>query len=141
MQIGARRQLAGLTGLLLAGERKSVEPMAAKVNPEDMSTVPSTVDAPFRRRREVGRGSVDSTAHATMRCSEFERHGPVAAWVVDEHRVFQKKASAGVAVARQYCGVVGKEDNCQVVVTVSLVISQYERALRLSTVSARDLGR
>jgi SRSO17 transposase len=44
----------------------------------------------------------------------------VAAWAVDDI-VFPKKGQHSVAVARQYCGVVEKEDNCQVVVTVSLV--------------------
>jgi SRSO17 transposase len=51
---------------------------------------------------------------------QLERHGPVAAWAVDD-TAFPKKGRHSVAVARQYCGVVGKEDNCQVVVTVSLV--------------------
>ena len=47
------------------------------------------------------------------------RHGPVAAWIVDDTR-FPKKGRHSVGVARQYCGVLGKQDNCQVAVTVTL---------------------
>src|SRR5207247_9803419 len=40
------------------------------------------------------------------------RHGPVAAWVVDDTGM-PKKGRHSVGVARQYCGVLGKEENCQ----------------------------
>jgi SRSO17 transposase len=49
----------------------------------------------------------------------LERHGPVAAWVVDDTGI-PKKGDHSVGVARQYCGALGKQDNCQVAVTVSL---------------------
>lgn len=51
---------------------------------------------------------------------QMERHGPVAAWVVDDTAI-PKKGTHSVGVARQYCGVLGKQENCQVAVTVSLV--------------------
>src|SRR5438445_10954280 len=47
------------------------------------------------------------------------RHGPVAAWVVDDTGM-PKKGRHSVGVARQYCGVLGKQDNCQVAVSLSL---------------------
>ena len=47
------------------------------------------------------------------------RHGPVAAWIVDDTG-FPKKGQHSVGVARQYCGVLGKQDNCQVAVSVSV---------------------
>ncbi len=47
------------------------------------------------------------------------RHGPVAAWIVDD-TAFPKKGQHSVGVARQYCGVLGKQDNCQVAVSVSV---------------------
>ena len=46
------------------------------------------------------------------------RHGPVAAWIVDD-TAFPKKGQHSVGVARQYCGVLGKPENCQVAVSVS----------------------
>lgn len=47
------------------------------------------------------------------------RRGPVAAWIVDDTG-FPKKGAHSVGVARQYCGVLGKQDNCQVAVSVSV---------------------
>lgn len=109
---------AYLTGLLLAGERKSVEPMAAKIDPKHVSMRHQSMhhfvaNAPWDAQALIA-GARDYALQ------QLERHGPVAAWVVDD-TAFPKKGQHSVAVARQYCGVVGKEDNCQVVVTVSLV--------------------
>ncbi len=51
---------------------------------------------------------------------QMERHGAVAAWALDDTGI-PKKGSHSVGVARQYCGAVGKPENCQVAVSVSLV--------------------
>jgi SRSO17 transposase len=47
------------------------------------------------------------------------RHGPAAAWIVDD-TAFPKKGQHSVGVARQYCGVLGKQENCQVAVSLSI---------------------
>ena len=109
---------AYLTGLLLPGERKSVEPMAAKIDPRRVRARHQSMHhfvavAPWDER------AVLRTARDYL-LPQLERHAPVAAWVVDDTGI-PKKGSHSVGVARQYCGPLGKPDNCQVAVTVSLV--------------------
>jgi SRSO17 transposase len=47
------------------------------------------------------------------------RPGPIVAWVVDDSG-FPKKGQHSVGVTRQYCGQVGKQDNCRVAVSLSV---------------------
>jgi SRSO17 transposase len=49
----------------------------------------------------------------------IERGGPISAWIVDDTG-FPKKGKHSVGVARQYCGQLGKQDNCQVAVSLSI---------------------
>ena len=109
---------AYLTGLLLPGERKSVEPMAAKIDPRHVRARHQSMhhlvaEAPWDDR------AVLNTAREWV-LPQLERHGPVGAWVVDDTGI-PKKGTHSVGVARQYCGPLGKPENCQVAVTVSLV--------------------
>jgi SRSO17 transposase len=109
---------AYLTGLLLSGERKSVEPMAAKVDPRHVGTRHQSM------HHLVASAPWDDAALLRVArdhvLGQLERHGPVAAWVVDD-TAYPKKGRHSVGVARQYCGVLGKQENCQVAVSVSLV--------------------
>jgi SRSO17 transposase len=47
------------------------------------------------------------------------RRDPIVAWVVDDTGL-PKKGRESVGVARQYCGQVGKQDNCRVAVSLSV---------------------
>ena len=108
---------AYLTGLCLPGERKSIEPMAARVDPRHV-----------RARHQSMHHFVANApweAAAVLRVARdwvlapMAHHGPVAAWIVDD-TAFPKKGRHSVGVARQYCGVLGKQENCQVAVSVSV---------------------
>jgi SRSO17 transposase len=109
---------AYLTGLLLSGERKSVEPMAARVDPRHVGRAHQSMHH-FVAKAPWEDGALLAVArdHAL---AQLERHAPVAAWVVDDTGI-PKKGAHSVGVAWQYCGVLGKQANCQVAVSVSLV--------------------
>jgi SRSO17 transposase len=104
-------------GLMLPCERKSVEPMAAV-------TAPGRVAAQHQSLLHfVGNAAwSDDKVLAKVRemvLPELERHGPVEAWIIDDTG-FPKQGRHSVGVARQYCGQLGKQDNCQVAVSLSL---------------------
>src|ERR1700741_2921227 len=105
------------SGLLLPGERKSVEPMAALVAPERVSAKHQSL------LHFVGQaGWSDAKVLAKMRelvLPALEQSGAIAAWIVDDSGL-PKKGVHSVGVARQYCGRLGKQDNCQVAVSLSL---------------------
>lgn len=115
------------TGLLLPLERKSVEPMAARLAPHDVRRMHQSLhhlvaDAPWddAAMLEQVRSQV---------LSVMQKHGPVVAWIVDDTG-FPKKGSHSVGVARQYCGQVGKQDNCRV--AVSLSVSTWSSSLPIA---------
>src|SRR5246127_4335489 len=104
-------------GLLMPIERKSVEPMAAL-------TAPAQVAAKHQSLLHFVGNAPWSDATMLAKVSELvlpaiERSGPIAAWIIDDTG-FPKKGRHSVGVARQYCGQLGKQDNCQVAVTLSL---------------------
>ena len=104
-------------GLMMPCERKSVEPMAAV-------TAPARVAAQHQSLLHfVGEGRwSDEKVLAKVRAMvlpAIQQHGPVEAWIIDDTG-FPKQGRHSVGVARQYCGQLGKEDNCQVAVSLSL---------------------
>ena len=105
------------TGLMMPCDRKSVEPMAAMTAPERTAAQHQAL------LHFVGQGDwSDQQVLAKVRelvLPSIERHGEIEAWIIDDTG-FPKKGRHSVGVARQYCGQLGKQDNCQVAVTLSL---------------------
>lgn len=105
------------TGLMLPLARKSVEPLAA-------ATAPSGVSAQHQSLMHFVSQSGWSDAGVLAKVGALvlpviEAHGPIEAWIIDDTG-FRKKGRCSVGVARQYLGEIGKQDNCQVAVSLSL---------------------
>lgn len=106
-----------LARVLMPADRKSVEPMAAM-------TAPGRTAAQHQSLLHfVGQGEWSDAAvlakvreHVVLR---IETHGAISAWIADDTG-FPKKGKHSVGVARQYCGQLGKKDNCQVAVSLSI---------------------
>jgi len=105
------------TGLLMPCERKSVEPMAAVTAPERTAAQHQSL------LHFIGEGRwSDEKVLAKVQeivLPAVERNGPIEAWIIDD-TAFPKKGTHSVGVARQYCGQLGKQDNCQVAVSLSV---------------------
>lgn len=105
------------TGLLLPVERKSVEPLAAVMRPDRVSAKHQSL------LHFVGQGGwSDEALLACVReqvLPVVERDGAVEAWIIDDTS-FPKKGTHSVGVMRQYCGQLGKTENCQVMVSLSV---------------------
>jgi len=104
-------------GLLLPGERTSIEPMAARLDSENVQRMRQSLHhlvakAPWSD--DVVLEQVRNYVLPTM-----QKQGPVVAWIVDDTG-FPKKGKHSVGVTRQYCGQVGKQENCRVAVSLSV---------------------
>lgn len=105
-----------LRGLMLPGERKSVEPMAARVYPNDVESAHQRMhhlvaDAPWTDQALLA-------AVAGEVLPVLVREQPCY-WIIDDTGM-RKYGRHSVGVARQYCGQLGKTENCQVAVSLSL---------------------
>ena len=98
-------------GLLLPGDRKSVEPMAARVQPGRVQAAHQSLHH-FVAKSEWS----DDTVLATVRARVLpiiKQRGRIRALIIDDMGM-PKKGKHSVGVARQYCGQLGKQDNSDV---------------------------
>jgi SRSO17 transposase len=112
-----RRESAALyvQGLLMPGQRKSIEPMAERLRVDSQKLQQFISDSPWQDRQ----------VWQAIRREVIPVVEPLQAWVVDETG-WLKQGRDSVGVSHQYCGAVGKQAQCQV--AVELVVSDGEVA-------------
>ena len=125
-------------GLMLPIERKSVEPMAARLAPANVRQMHQSL------HHIVADAAWSDAAFSKQIRSQvlpaMTRKHALAAWIVDDTG-FPKKGTHSVGVTRQYCGQLGKQDNCRVAVSLSLATEEASIPCRLPAVSARGVGK
>jgi SRSO17 transposase len=104
-------------GLLLPGVRKSIEPMAARLAPDNVRRMHQSLhhliaDAPWSDEEILGQVR-------RQVLPDMQKNGPVVGWIIDDTG-FPKQGKHSVGVARQYCGQIGKHDNWQAAVSLSV---------------------
>jgi SRSO17 transposase len=97
-----------LQGLLMEGDRKSIEPLAARIDGADVQSLRQFIgQSPWaveQIQQKLAEKMADLLAEPEV-------------WMIDETS-FPKAGDASVGVARQYCGALGKVANCQVAVSL-----------------------
>src|SRR5882672_5639339 len=109
-----------LKGLILPGERKSVEPMAARVCPDNVQSAHQSMHHLVAAAGWSDRAVLAAVAQQVV--PELLKTGRQCWWILDDTS-HVKKGRHSVGVARQYCGRLGKTENCQVAVSLSLANS------------------
>jgi SRSO17 transposase len=122
--LGNVNQRVGLmgycTGLMAPLKRKSVEPMAAQLEPANTRAKHQSLHHFVSQSRWSDEALLLGVAQWVVPEMDFAGG---AWWVIDDTG-FPKQGKHSVGVARQYCGMLGKQDNCQVAVSVSLACEQ-----------------
>lgn len=98
-----------IEGLLIPGERKSMEPMAGRLGVDKQSLQQFVTDSPWS----------DESLWSSIRREVIPHLMPLEAMIVDETG-WIKQGRESVGVSPQYCGAVGKKANCQVSVEVAV---------------------
>jgi SRSO17 transposase len=120
-----------LKGLILPGERKSVEPMAARVAPGDLQQLHHFVSTSPWATAPLE----DELAKAADRLVG----GPEAVLVIDDTALV-KQGRHSVGVKRQYCGQLGKKANCQSLVSLTLARAEVPVGVGLRLFLPEDWG-
>jgi len=120
-----------LKGLILPGERESVEPMAARVAPGDLQQLHHFVSTSPWATAPLE----DELAKAADRLVG----GPEAVLVIDDTALV-KQGRHSVGVKRQYCGQLGKKANCQSLVSLTLARAEVPVGVGLRLFLPEDWG-
>ncbi len=104
-------------GLLLPVARKSIEPMAALLDPDHVQPVRQSLHHLVAKAAWSDEQVLEQVRRQVL--PAMRKHGPIVAWIVDDAGL-PKKGEHSVGVARQYCSQTGRRDNCQVAVSLSV---------------------
>src|ERR1700692_1129062 len=110
-----------IKGLMLPMERKSVEPMAARLAPGNVRQMHQSLHHIVADAAWSDDALLKQVRNQVL--PAMTRKHALAAWIVDDTG-FPKKGTHSVGVTRQYCGQLGKQDNCRVAVSVSLATEE-----------------
>lgn len=110
-----------IKGLMLPGERKSIEPMAARVQPDNVRSAHQSMHHLVADAAWSDETLLVAVAEAVL--AKLVRDDTPVHWIIDDTG-FPKKGRHSVGVARQYCGQSGKQDNCRVAVSLSIATAQ-----------------
>jgi SRSO17 transposase len=100
-----------ILGLLLPGERKSMHPISARVAPKDAEQI----------HHFVATSPWDAAPLEEVLCRKAdEMLGGESSFMIVDDTALPKKGKESVGVAHQYCGALGKQANCQCLVSLTL---------------------
>jgi SRSO17 transposase len=119
-----RRKWAPLyiAGLLLPGERKSIQPLSMRIAPADGEQIHNFVATSCWRTEPV----------EDVLCSKVdEMLGGDTSFLIVDDTALPKKGTHSVGVAHQYCGALGKQANCQCLVSLTLARNEVQSPIAL----------
>jgi len=123
------------TGLLLDVSRKSVEPIAAQIAPDRVSAKHQSLLHFVGQSQWCGERLIEAVCAQVLPTMELREK--VCAWIIDDTG-FVKKGEHSVGVGRQYCGQVGKKENCQIAVSLSVANHDFSLPIAFQLYLPKD---
>jgi SRSO17 transposase len=106
-------------GVLSEGDRKSMEPMAARVWGDPKHAGSGHQKLQYFVSEAIWDDRAVRRAAARYAIEALSQHEPIRTWIIDDTG-FLKQGKHSVGVQRQYTGSAGKTANCQIGVSLSV---------------------